>query len=145
MRRFLVVLWIALVNFCFYSCSGCNKNAATGKAKMNSEVSFKISGLDGRGEAEGNIKRTFLNTAGVVDCGIDYLRSSVVIKFDSNLVKTTALEELLLKLDEGKYKIIESSTAVPEAPMIKPDRSKDPNPQDPADYIDDSTLYDDHV
>lgn len=112
---------------------------------MNSEVSFKISGLDGRGEAEGNIKRTFLNTEGVVDCGIDYLRSSVVVKFDSNLVKTAALEEILLKLDEGKYKIIESSTAVPEAPMIKPDRSKDPNPQDPADYIDDSTLYDDHV
>lgn len=124
--------------------AGCGRTGKSAEAKLNKEVAFQISGLDGNGIAEGKIKKAFLNTTGVVDCGIDYLDEEVIVKFDSSLVSVDDLRDILIHLEEGKFKIIyeEEGEKIPQGPQLDPQQISPPD--DPSDYPEDDKRFDNH-
>lgn len=143
MRRKMAIYTGWVMKFCgiLLLISGCGGKSDKARAKPNTFVEFRVTGIDGNGEAESSLKRLFLNTPGVVDCSIDYLAGEVEIKYDSTLVSSEKLKSLLLKAEEGRFKLLEEKKYNTDS-LQSPPRQSPPAP--PTDISDDIDIYDSH-
>lgn len=116
-------LWILILLFAVSAC-GSKKS----KTKAQKKIEITVTGLDGNGVAEKNITDELMKLDGVKTISFNYLNNQVVVLFDTTLVNQSEIVTTIIKIDEGKHKVLdvkENTEPIKKNPPVVPDPQED--------------------
>lgn len=122
-----------IILFVFIGCGNSNKK------KHLKEFHVEITGLDGNGKSEEQIKQTLYSIDGVKNIQFNYLEDEVIVNYDSLKTNNFIIMDKIKTIDNGKFKILDTYDKNPEPQ--KNERIKKPEQEEIGDDID----YNDNI
>lgn len=115
----LTIFCYVIISFVFVGCGNSNN-------KHLKEFHIEITGLDGNGKSEEQIKQTLYSIDGVKNIQFNYLEDEVIVSYDSLKTNNFIIMDKIKSIDNGKFKILDTYDKNPEPqknkPIIKPEQ-----------------------